>query len=71
MSRNQLLKQLAKSEGYRNVYHMLEANIIESVVPGICQCGYSCETEPDSQGGWCEECDKPSVKSCFVLAQII
>ncbi len=69
-----LLEELAKCEGYDEVFDMLDQASYDSVAPGICvtpDCGYTCEVEPDSRDGWCEECMKGSVKSCLVLAGII
>ena len=66
-----LLEQLAEIEGYDDTLELLEAVGFDSVVPGICQCGYSCEVEPDSSDGWCEECQTNTVKSALVLADII
>jgi hypothetical protein len=50
--------------------------VIESVVPGICCsgsfiCDYTCDVEPDSDKGWCEECCKQSVVSCLRLAGLV
>lgn len=70
--RQQLLEQLASEEGYPNVMAMLEAATFDSVVPGICpHCGYVDQTEPDASNNWCEECEKQTVISCLVLAEII
>ncbi len=46
----------------------------DSVVPGICAndgCDYTCDVEPDSDGGWCEVCDTNTVKSGLILLGII
>ena len=53
---------------------MLEGCICDSVAPGICTndgCSYSTEVEPDSQGGFCEECGTQSVVSCLILAGVM
>ena len=63
---------LAQIEGYDSVDAMLEANVIDSVVPGICLvCNYTTEVEPDQREGWCEECESNTVQSCLILADII
>lgn len=72
MTRKQGLAKLVQIEGYRDELSLLEAATFDSVTPGIClDCGYSCETEPDSDSGWCEECQKGSVVGCLMLAGII
>jgi hypothetical protein len=68
------LQQLAEIEGYPDTDSLVDANIIEDVVPGICTeegCDYTCSVEPDSEGGYCEVCLAQTVKSCLVLAGII
>lgn len=72
MSKSKALDTLCDIYGYNDMYDMLEAATFDSVAPGICrECGYSIEVEPDSDSGWCEECNKGSVVSCLVLAGII
>lgn len=72
MTRKQGLAKLVQIEGFRDELSMLEEATFDSVVPGIClTCGYSNGVEPDSDGGWCEECNKGSVVSCLILADII
>ena len=69
-----LLEKLAEIEGFDDSLEMLEEYGIESVVPGICTtlgCSYTTEVEPDCQEGWCEECQKGTVKSAMILAGII
>jgi len=69
-----LIQQLVEIEGFDNDMEMFEAYMTDSVCPGICVtpgCGYSCETEPDQTEGWCEECQKGTVKSAMILAGII
>lgn len=68
------LRILADSEGYEDVYAMLEAASTDSVTPGICVrdgCTYTTEVEPDQRSGYCEECRLQTVRSCLVLAEII
>lgn len=71
MNDAELLEQLAEIEGFDDGFDLLEAVAIDSVVPGICKCGYSVEVEPDSSEGWCEECQTNTVKSALILAGII
>ena len=70
-TRQSLLHQAANDWGFESVDSMLEAATFDSVVPGICACGYSTEVEPDSPGGWCEECNKASCTSVLLLAGVI
>ena len=68
------LEKLAEIEGFSDVMDMLEAATFDSIAPGICMntgCDYSTSVEPDSDTGWCEECDTNTVKSCLMLADII
>ena len=67
------LQSLATIEG-QTVEELLEVAFIDSVVPGICkepECDYTTGVEPDSRGGWCENCGTGTVVSCMVLAGII
>ncbi len=45
----------------------------DSVCPGICiKCeGVIDACEPDAVNNWCDECDKPTVRSALVLGGII
>jgi len=66
------LEQLAEAEGFDDPFDMIEENVIESVVPGICEeCDYTTQVEPDCENGWCEVCERPSVVSCLVLGGVI
>jgi len=66
------LEALAKIEGYEDVDALLEAAATDSVSPGICMdCGHSTEVELDQDSGWCENCDRNSVKSALILAGLI
>jgi rubrerythrin len=72
MSNTELLQQCAAAHGYEDVEEMLENAVFDSVAAGICtECGYTCEVEPDSSDGWCEECEGNTVKSCLVLAGLM
>lgn len=70
VNRLSLLNQVANDWGFESVDAMLEAAVFDSVVPGICECGYSTETEPDGRS-WCEECNKASCVSVLLLAGVI
>lgn len=68
------LQTLAEIEGRDSVEVLLVIASIDSIAPGICMnphCDYSTEVEPDQQGGYCESCGTPTVKSCLVLAGVI
>lgn len=66
-----LLETLAEEYGM-DEFEMLQSASMDSIVPGICyKCGYTTEVEPDQRGGWCEECNKGTVLSCLVLADVI
>ena len=66
------LKKLADSEGHDTIQDFLEANVIDSVSPGICNnCDYTTEVEPDQREGYCEACGTQTVQSGLVLAGLI
>ena len=68
------LELLANAEGYDDSLHMLEARGLDSVQPGICiepDCDYMTEVEPDSNCGWCEDCEAGTVHSLSVLFGVI
>lgn len=68
------LEQLAKIEGYKDSFSLLEDAITDSVCPGICTrkgCDYTTEVEPDCQDGWCEECETQTVQSALILAGVL
>jgi len=69
-----LLEQLAADYGFEDVDSLLESAMFDSVCPGICTtpgCRYSTDVEPDQDKGWCENCERGTIKSAFVLAGII
>lgn len=73
MRNSELLTKAAAAYGYDDVFNMLEDTVFDSVMstaPGICECGYTTEVEPDGDG-WCENCNKPSCHSVLKLASII
>ena len=68
------LEKLAEIEGYPDAMALLEDKVTDSVCPGICtnpDCDYSCEVEPDSDSGWCENCETNTVSSAMRLANVI
>lgn len=68
------LEELAELEGYYDSDGMLEDNIHDSTVLGICMnkgCDYTTNVEPDCETGQCEECDTMTVKSCLILGGIL
>ena len=68
------LQQLMDIEGFTDSLTFMEHCMSDSVTPGICMtenCDYSTIVEPDCVEGWCEECEKGSVKSALILAEII
>ena len=51
---------------------MMRDSIMDGVAPAICtNCGYTTEMEPDQDRGWCESCEKNTVKSGLILAGMI
>lgn len=71
---NDKLQKLAEVEGFDDPMEMLEANVVDSVVPAICMnddCDYSEGMEPDQDRGWCPECNTNTLKSCLILANVI
>ena len=70
----QKLATLCTIEGYDTPDQLLEAAALDSVSPAICMnegCSYTCEMEPDQDRGWCEECQKQSMKSALVIMGVI
>jgi len=71
---NSKLDKLAEIEGYPNATAMLEASVMDSVVPCICMnegCDASSNLEPDCRKGYCEECQEQSMQSCLIIAGLI
>lgn len=67
------LTLLAENLGYDDVYSCIESYALESVQPGICiDCGYvNYSLEPDSDSGYCEDCQAPKCRSISILAGLI
>jgi len=68
------LQTLVQDSGFVDEIEFGEAMILDSVCPGICKnpgCDYQTDVEPDSDSGWCEECDEGTVVSGLVLMGVI
>jgi hypothetical protein len=68
------LDLLAEYEGFDNIDDMLERAVFDGVCPAICMedgCDYTADLEPEQDKGWCECCEKPSMKSALILAGVI
>lgn len=69
-----LLVIAQEAEGFLTVIDMLEAACADVQCPGVCvECReyVAMDVEPDQDRGWCENCEKPTVKSVLVLAGMI
>jgi hypothetical protein len=73
MTDEKLLTILAEDEGFDCPWDFVQAVAFDSVQPGICTvCTFTAtRMEPDQREGWCEDCNKGTVKSASVLAGII
>jgi len=61
-------------EEFGSLEYLLEEAIFNGVDMGICmnpECDYTTTVEPDSDSGYCEECDSNTVESTCMLAGII
>ena len=71
----QLLIKEATAMGYASTDDMLERENTDSVTTGICTeegCWFvTSSIEADSDDGFCEECEKNTIKSVFILAGVI
>ena len=69
-TRAELLKKLAKSEGYRDTMKFLEWCASDCVNPGICRAceAVNSDMEPDQREGCCEFCGENKVEAALVLA---
>ena len=68
------LDTLIEDAGYGDPIEFGEAMITDSVCLGICSrpdCDYTTDVEPDSDCGWCEECNAGTVVSGLVLMGVI
>lgn len=73
LTNNQLLKKVAEDEGFPTIMDMLDHFVTDSVIPGICTIclGIEPSCEPDAEANTCSECETDTIKSIFVLAEII
>ena len=74
ISTAQLLRTVAKAEGFSTVASLLDRYVIDGCVPGICvTCGETIETscEPDAEDIPCDACGTRTVRSILVLAGIV
>ena len=68
------INDLLSIEGYSTPEAFLSVYAHDSVVPAICMspiCDSTYRYEPDCQDGWCDDCQKNTVKSGLVLLGII
>lgn len=68
------LDTLIEDAGFSDAIEFGEAMITDSVCLGICSrpdCDYTTDVEPDSDCGWCEECNAGTVVSGLVLMGVI
>ena len=68
------LKKLIEIDGFDSIEELMEAAFSEAVSPAICMnedCNFTCETEPDQEAGYCEECRTNTMKAAPVLAGLI
>ena len=72
--KGQKLLALCEAEGFGTIAELVEANILDSVAPGICcteGCADTCDVEPDQDSGFCEACGGQTVVSALRLAGLI
>lgn len=69
------LAKLLEIEDYATIHDLAEAVILRSVpCPAICtspDCDHVAELESDQRAGWCEMCDRATMQSALVLADLI
>jgi hypothetical protein len=71
--RKKYLDALLEAEGV-TLEEMSKSALMEGSCPAICtngNCGYTTLMEPDQDRGWCEECNKGTVVSGLILAEVI
>ncbi len=63
---------LMEAYGYSQVDELARDCVFDSISPAICTiCGYTTDMEPDQRAGWCEVCEKGTVKAALVLLGMI
>ena len=66
------VKALMEAYGYSDVTDLARDCVMDSVSPGICTvCGYTTDVEPDCRQGWCEECERGTVRAALDLMGMI
>ena len=66
------IHDLMTEYGCNDAVEMVEEAMMDGNCPAICtKCGYTTEMEPDQDKGWCDECEKNTVKSAMVLMGVI
>jgi hypothetical protein len=68
------LEKVADIGGYDDDDQLFECSALDSCVPPICveqRCDHSADLDPDQDKGWCESCEKPSMKSAHFIAGFI
>jgi hypothetical protein len=66
------IKELMEDYGYTELDALVAECVYDSVSPAICTvCGYTTDMEPDQDRGWCEICEKGTVKSALILLGMI
>lgn len=66
------IDELMDEYGCDSLEEFLDSHCYDNIVPGICrECGFVTEIEPDSQKGWCENCDAKAIASALVLLDLI
>jgi hypothetical protein len=68
------IQKLLADNGFNDATEMAEAHICSSTVPAICtnpECDATYFMEADQNKGYCENCNRNTVKSLFILMGII
>lgn len=70
MKNSELIKKL--EEGTGMTAEEMAWGSLDGISPSICtECGFITNMEPDQDEGWCESCEKNTVKSCLILMDLI
>lgn len=66
------IKALMEAYGFTELDALVGECVMDSISPAICTvCGYTTDMEPDQRAGWCEVCEKGTVKAALVLLGMI
>ena len=74
MSNEAKLNTLCEIEGFEDSLDLIEAYIMDSIVPAICMnegCDATADMEPDQDKGFCEQCRTNTMKSALILGGVI